>query len=827
MLKPLSVLSIATMTFMLTGYHVVDVQAQAPDTSSHMTADTVSAAVNQYCIACHNKRAQTAGLVLEGMDYDNLSLDAETWEAVISKLRSQTMPPPGRPRPEQATYHDMASWMETELDTVAFIKPQAGRTETFHRLNRSEYQNSIRDLLDLDIDVEALLPGDLAYEHGFDNNGDVLSISPDLLARYLSAARKISRSAVGIPPNGPVVKTYRVHPDLLQNDRLSEELPFGSRGGFAVKHFFPVDGEYVVRVRLHRNFSDYIIGFGHKQQIDFRLDGKLLKRVPIGGASQEQMAPLSFSGNIEGHADWEFYMVNGDEGLEVRFSTSAGYHLVGISFDRKMLEVEGVSQPRQRGYGKFVTERHDDVAGVDSITVGGPYRIDGSGSTLSRQRVFVCQPQTQSEENACAQRILTKLTQRAFRRAVTDADLTEVLGFYEAGRQEGSFEQGIQFALERILTDPEFLFRIESDPKNLAPGEQYQLSDLELASRLSFFLWSSIPDEELLAIAIDGRLQQPEVLEQQVRRMLADPRTNALTYNFAAQWLRLRNLSGAERGSDDYPDFDENLRESFQKETELFVNSTIQEDRSVADLLGADYTFLNERLARHYGIPGIYGDRFRRVTFPKDAPRGGLLGQGSLLMVTSHPNRTSPVLRGKWLLEAVLGAPPPEPPPNVPDLPDRGEGGKPASVRERLQLHRKNPVCASCHNSIDPMGFALEQFDAIGTWRTVSETGSAIDTSAMMPSGEKFNGVEGLRALLLSRQDQFAQTVTQKLLAYALGRGLEYYDWPAVRKIAQGAAQDNYRWSSIILGIVKSTPFQMRQTQSKTLRTLTHGSEGL
>ena len=663
-----------------------------------------------------------------------------------------------------------------------------------------------------------MLPADDTYEHGFDNNGDVLSISPDLVARYLSAARRISRLAGGIPPVGPAVATYRVHPALLQDDRQDDRLSFGSRGGIAIPHYFPVDGEYTIRIRLHRNFSDYILGFSAPQELDVRVEGALVTRFEVGDADAVgQMAPLSFAGNIAGDPEWEYYMNTGDAHLEVRFPARAGRRTVGVSFVRRFAEPEGVLQPRNRGYGRFVDERYDENAAVEQVAIGGPYAVEGPGDTPSRRAIFACLPAgnaTADEEEACAGRILGKLARRAYRRPVDDTDIGALLDFFRAGRRDGGFDDGIQFALERMLVDPEFLFRIEHDPVDAAPGAPYRLDDLDLASRLSFFLWSSIPDDELLAAAADGRLDDPAELERQTRRLLGDDRSRALVDNFASQWLRLRNLESQERESADYPEFDENLREAFRRETELFVESNIREDRSLLELLSANYTFVNERLARHYGIAGVYGDRFRRVTLDAEHPRGGLLGHGGLLMVTSYPNRTSPVVRGKWLLETILGAPPPEPPPNVPGLPDRGEGGEPASVRERLERHRANPACAGCHAPMDPLGFALENFDAIGTWRAHSEAGLPIDASATMPSGAAFEGPAGLRRVLLSRGEDFAATVTEKLLAYALGRGLEYTDRPAVRRILRAAAADDYRWSSIVLGIVKSTPFQWRRARA-------------
>ncbi len=807
---------------------LVGAQPTTPAASSSSSFASTRAVLDQFCVRCHNERTRTAELALDTKDLTAVAADAETWERVLVKLHAQTMPPAGNPRPDEATYRAVAAWLESEIDTAVLANPDPGRGETFHRLNRAEYHAAVRDLLAVDIDVDALLPADNTYEHGFDNNGEMLSISPDLVSRYLSAARKISRLAVGIPPLGPAVATYRIHPGLVQDDRQDDALSFGSRGGVAVRHYFPVDGEYTIRIRLHRNFSDYILGFAAPQELDVQVDGALVKRFAVGDAdAMGQMAPLSFAGNIAGDPEWEYYMNTGDAGLEVRFSAKAGQRTVGVSFVRRLSESEGVLQPRNRGYGRFVDERYDDDAAVEQVAIGGPYAVTGPGDTAARREIFVCRPgeaslvnanandEAEAEaEGACARRILARLARRGYRRPVTDVEVETLMAFYTSGRRDGDFDAGIQFALERMLVDPEFLFRIERDPTDLAPGTPYRLSDLELASRLSFFLWSSIPDDELLETAVRGQLSDPVVLERQTRRLLADSRSHALVDNFVSQWLRLRNLDSQQRESADYPEFDENLREAFRRETELFVESTIREDRSLLELLSANYTFVNERLARHYGMRGVYGDRFRRVTLSGDDPRGGLLGHGSLLMVTSHPNRTSPVLRGKWLLESILGAPPPEPPPNVPGLPDRGEGGEPASVRDRLEQHRANPVCASCHAPMDPLGFALENFDAIGHWREASEAGLPIDASATMPSGAQFEGPAGLRRILLGRGEEFASTVTDKLLAYAVGRGLEYYDRPSVRQILRDAAPDDYRWSSIVLGIVRSAPFQGRRSRS-------------
>jgi hypothetical protein len=760
-------------------------------------------------VSCHNQRLKTAGLELDRVNVSDLGSNAEVWERVVRKLRAGTMPPVGRPRPDQAAAHDFVAWLETGLDRAAEARPNPGRAP-LHRLNRSEYANAIRDLLALDIDARTLLPADDTDEHGFDNVAAVLTISPALMERYLSAARKIGRLALGYP-NGPGIELYQLSRMLAQDDRLSEDLPFGSRGGAAVRHYFAADGDYNIKVRLKSNLYDYILGLGLPQQLEIRLDGALVKRFTVGGRTDLNPPPPSFSGAMRGNNEFETYAHDADLGLEATIAAKAGLHTVGVFFLRRAWVDEGVLQPAQTGYPLAVNEMYDGHAAVDSIAIDGPYKALGPGDTASRRRILVCRPSNGSDET-CAKRILSALAKRAYRRPVTDEDVKTLLGFYQAGRRDGGFEAGIQFALERILIDPDFLFRAERDPARAPAGGSYRLTDLELASRLSFFLWSSIPDDELLDLAARGRLKDPAVLAQQVRRMLADQRSMALVQNFAGQWLVLRNIRDAAPDPDLFPDFDENLREAFQRETELFIESQIRDDRNVVELLTANYTFLNERLARHYQIPDVHGTRFRRVTLP-DSKRGGLLGHGSLLTVTSYPNRTSPVLRGKWLLENILGTPPPPPPPDVPALPERGENGRPQSVRERLQDHRRDPTCAACHAQMDPLGFALDHFDAVGKWRTV-DSGTPVDASGTLPDGSTFSGLDGLRTLLHARREQFVSTVSEKLLAYALGRGLEHYDLPAVRKVVREATPQEYRWSAIILGIVKSVPFQMRRTES-------------
>ena len=777
------------------------------------------AVLDTYCVTCHGARLKSGGLDLASLDVGSPGAHADTWEKVVLKLRMGAMPPVGQPRPDPATYERFTAWIETQINRAAMANPNPGRTEAVHRLNRAEYQNAVRDLLALEIDGASMLPADDADRHGFDNIADVLSVSPALLERYMSAARKVGRLAIGRTTSAPVIKTYTLPTLLFQDDRMSEDLPFGSRGGVAIRHQFPADGEYTVKIRLQRTYVDCIKGVGEPHDLEIRLDNGPIKTFRIGGEAKGKPAPASFCNNLIGEPEWEAYVHGADEHLEARFLAKAGTHVIGVTFGREMWEPEGMLQPRPHGFALAIDEVPDGLPSVDSVTVAGPYNASGVGDTPSRRRIFVCTPAGANDDVACAKQILSTLARRAYRRPVTAKDVDPLVAFYKAGRQsktrDGSFDAGIQMALERVLVDPDFLFRLEREPAGRAPGGVYRLSDLELASRVSFFLWSSIPDDQLIDLAARGKLGTPAVLEQQVRRMLADPRARSLVDNFAGQWLVLRNVRTVAPDAEIFPAFDENLRAAFQQETELFFASQLRADRSIVELLTADHTYLNERLARHYGIPGVYGNHFRRVALGGDQHRGGLLGHGSLLTVTSYPNRTSPVLRGKWILENILGTPPPPPPPNVPSLPDKGEGGKPASVRERLERHRRNPVCATCHSMMDPLGFALENYDAIGQWRATSEGGGAIDASGSFPGGVAFQGPAGLRDVILSHTREFVGTVTEKLMAYALGRGVQYYDLPAVRKVVTDAAGANYRWSAVVLGIIRSAPFQMRRSEER------------
>ena len=803
----------------LLGTTSFSLSAQAQGASAD-ELDGYQLTLGEYCVTCHNDQIYAGELSFADLNLREIGEYGEIPEKMLAQLRSRQMPPPGMPRPAEEDYEALANWLESALDQFALGHPNPGRTESFHRLNRAEYANAIRDLLALDVDVESLLPADDIAENGLDNMADVLTVSPVLMERYLSAARKTARLAVGEAPPGPVAATYEVPILLIQSNRMGDDLPFGSRGGVAARHYFPVDGQYDLAIRLHRNYVNYVRGMGSRHELEVRLDGVLVQSFSFGGEEPDVLqAPAGYGGNQFGDPEWEEYMLFADANLRVRFAAKAGPHVVGVSFVRKFTEPEGVLQPPQSVFAAAVNEMRDGDAAVEQVAITGPFESGGPGDTPSRRAVFSCQPanNTPAAEEACATEILSSLGRQAYRRPLQRADLDTLMEFYRRGRGDGRFrfDAGIQFALERLLISPDFLFRAERDPVDIAPGSIYDLSDLELASRLSFFLWSSIPDAELLEAAENGRLQDSAVLEQQTRRMLADPRSKALVQNFAGQWLYLRNLPVLVPDAVAFPEFDENLRNAFRQESEMFFENLIREDRSVLDLLGTDYVYVNERLAKHYGIPGVYGSHFRRVQLEGElaSQRGGILGQGSLLMATSYANRTSPVLRGKWILTNILGTPPPAPPPDVPDLPDKGADGQPATVRDRMLQHRANPVCRTCHAPMDPLGLALENYDAIGRWRTTGEANLPIDASGQLPNGRQFYGPQGLRTLLLERSEAFSSTVTEKLLEYAIGRGTEYYDKPVVRGITRTAALDNFSWSSIIVGIVQSVPFRTRRSR--------------
>ena len=817
-------LGIALVSAGVFGGHVLGVQGAGPAPAALQAVGSQSTPaptmlpgaasqgtlLQKYCVTCHNDRLRTAGLTLQGRDLSHVGGDAEVWEKVVRKLRTRTMPPPRAPRPDQATYHAMASWLETGLDTAAAAQPTPGRPP-IHRLNRVEFANAVRDLLGVEVDGRSLLPPD-GSGYGFDNIGDVLSVSPQLFERYMVAARKISRRAIGDPTIPPTIDTYRLTQRWDQHDRMSEDLPFGSRGGMAIRRYFPFDGEYLLRIRLMRLGGIEVGDLDREEQLEVRLDGARVTMFTIGGT--EEAAGGKGAAESKTAADQADSTDDNDplDKLQVRFHVKAGTHLVGVSFVRRSSAVtEGVAERRLPvAVAHALVHKQTWEIAVESVQIG-PVRTVGVGAAdiPSRRAIFVCQPTGSADEESCATTILSRLARRAYRRPVTKEDVQPLLDLYEVGRQQGGFEVGIGRGIERLLVSPEFLFRIAYDPANVAPGRAYRISDLELASRLSFFLWSSIPDDELLDVAERGQLKEPKVLEQQVRRMLGDARATALMRNFGGQWLLLRNLRVVEPDANLFPMFDENLRTAFQRETEMFLESVAREDRSVIDLVAANYTFLNQQLAEYYGIPHVYGSHFRRVTL-SDGRRGGLLGHGSILTVTSVPTRTSPVTRGKWVLDTLLGAPPPAPPPDVPLLTEGPtKDGTLLSVRERMEQHRKHPACASCHVSMDPLGFALENFDAVGMWRT-SEASRPIDASGTLPDGTTFEGPAGLRQALVAERDNFAYALTEKLLTYALGRGVEYYDAPAVRKIVREALPSEYRWSSLVLGISRSTPFRYR-----------------
>jgi mono/diheme cytochrome c family protein len=767
---------------------------------------TPRAVIDRYCIGCHNATLKTAGLMLDRLDPSHLPDHPEAWEKVTRKFRTGEMPPPGLPRPDAATYARTAAQLEAGLDAAAAVQTHPGRVPV-HRLNRNEYAAAIRDLFGLDVDPKALLPGDDADQEGFDNVASVLSISPLLLENYMSAARRISRLAVNDLTLNPVIDTFKISKAMVQEDQMSDDLPFGSQGGALIPYYFPLDGEYTIKVSLRREEYDYLVGMGEPHQIDFRLDGALLKRFTIGGAAKGKMMPETYAGNTQGDPEFEAYMQTADSGLEARFAAKAGEHKVGISFVRRYWEPEGVLQPPQTGFARSTNEYYHGEPAVEIVMIGGPYSASASLDSATRRKLFVCNPGRSAEEESCAKKVLSTLATRAYRRPLTDQDVQSLMSFYRAGREGQTFSAGVQQGVERILASPSFLFRVEREPLNLTAGEAYPLSELDLASRLSFFLWSSVPDGELLDAAIHRNLKDQPVWEQQARRMLRDPRSKALVNNFATRWLELNKLAGVVPDTKLYPEFDENLRDAMMQETLLFVESQMREDRPVSELVNANYTFLNERLAKHYGIPNIYGSNFRRVA-SSDGMRSGLLSQASILTVTAYPNRTSVTMRGRWLLANLLGAPPPPPPPNIPLLKEAGANGQPRALRERMEIHRQNPACASCHQRMDPLGFSLENFDADGKWRSEAD-GAPVDATATLPDGSRFDGLNGLRALLASHKEDFVRTFTGKLLAYAIGRGIEYSDQPAIRKIVRDAAASDYRWSSIILGITESVPFRM------------------
>ena len=773
-------------------------------------AEDYRAVLDRYCVGCHNDRLQTAGISLDDLDVGHVATGAETWEKVVRKLRAREMPPPRRPKPDEETYIDFVDWIETELDQASLANPNPG-TETIHRLNRTEYTNAIRDLLALEIDGRELLPAD-DQSYGFDNIADVLSLSTSLLERYMLAAGKIAQLAIGDPSIRSTTATYSTSPVLMQHDRMSELHPFGTRGGFATKHYFPVDGEYEFRIGLERTHGDAIKGLQNRNQLEVRLDRARVAAFDIGADGQREAWNAVF--NLTP------YERDADNDLRVKIPVKAGMREVAFSFLRNSAIAEGVLEPISAAETYHYAGDRDAPMAVWTVEIEGPFDVEsrklGLG-TPSQERIFTCVPETEAVELACAEQIVGSIARRAFRRPITEIDTTSLMTFYNVGRANGSFESGIEFALRAILVDPEFLFRVEADPVAVESGDPYHISDLELASRLSFFLWSSIPDDELLDLAERNELREGGVLAAQVDRMLSDPKSAALVDNFSGQWLFLRNMRSVKPDPIAFPEFDGNLREAFQQETQLWFDSQVREDRSVLEILTSDYTYANQRLAEHYGIPGVLGNHFRRVTLP-DETRRGILGHGSVLTATSYANRTSPVKRGVWVLENLLGAPPPPPPANVPGLEDSDSvadpsdpESRPRSVRERMERHRTDPVCASCHVRMDPLGFALESFDAVGGYRELPLE----QTSGTLPSGLELTGPASVRDMLLSNSEDFVVTVAEKLMTYALGRGVEYYDRPSIRRIVRSAEADDYRWSSLIFGIVESSPFQMRKARER------------
>jgi mono/diheme cytochrome c family protein len=851
------------------GVAPVAVAAQQVDTRAFM---------KQYCLGCHSAQARRSGNVpvaFDNLDPSNVAPDARTWEQVVRKMRAGVMPPSGMPRADKAVHERFLTFVEGELDRAARANPNPGRSEAFHRLNRKQYQNAVRDLLNLDIDVTALLPPDDA-SYGFDNIAGVLRISPTLMERYLTAAQKISRTAVGLPPSSPNIDYFRVADDRAQEDRLPSQL-FGTRGGASIDYTFPMDAHYTIRVELSRDLNEQVPIYAEPQLLEVSIDGERVNVFTLPGVdappppppsepvaasdvpADDPVAPSAQpaergrgagaagqrgagagargGGGGRGNRQGQAQRNRADRDWEIRVPVTAGPHQVQVAFVKQSSAVaETARLPFLRPYpaGVNIAETRTG-AYLRSVEIAGPFDPTGPGNSPSRQRIFTCQPTSSAnastpkdqlptsksaagqprnrDADACARSILGALARRAYRRPVTSTDIEPLMTFYREGVASGSFDEGIDHALQRLLISPEFLLRVEADPAGIPANTPYRISDVELASRLSFFLWSSIPDEELLRLAEERRLRNPAVLQRQLRRMIADERFDSFVEQFAGQWLFLRNLAASIPVQQNFPDFDDTLRESFRVETEMFVDSVIREDRSALDLLRADYTFLNERLARHYGIPNVKGNRFRRVVLPADSHRGGLLGHGSILTVTSYPDRTSPVVRGKWILENLMGTPPPPPIPGVPALKPPSFAGKVLTMRERIAAHRNSPVCASCHSMMDPLGLALEHFDGVGKWRALDESGAPIDATGTLPDGTKFDGVDGLRQALLS-SDRFVATLTEKMLIYALGRGVEYHDLPAVRAIVRDAARDDYRFTSLIRAIIESAPFQMRRSHS-------------
>ena len=769
--------------------------------------------LNRYCVTCHNEVLQTANLTLDLANVGDPGAAPQVWEKVITKLSLKSMPPVGMPRPDASFYAAFPDYLEAALDDLAARRPNPGRSVTAHRLNRSEYANVVRDLLGVEIDSTEMLPAD--NSGGFDNLGDLLSVSEVLMEKFMGAAHEVSQLAVGAQDMPIDVRQYTINPGLLQNERMSEDLPFGSRGGLAVRHRFPLDGEYDLDIRLLRtDDTGFIIGLDEPKRLDVRVDHERIKLFTVGGDNIGLAFGAGLADRLPPDPGQAQYERLADSDLKLRFSAKAGTRILQVAFlDESFAWEEPMPEPSYENYSSWRIDESYERAwvepGVSSITVTGPYNVQGAGDTLSRRKIFVCSPTSADDEELCAKRIVSRLARLAYRRPVSDADVGPLLGLYRQARsQSGSFDDGIRLAIEGLLVSTEFLFRIERDA-DVEPGAVYDVSDLELASRLSFFIWSSIPDDELLTLAEAGRLSEPAVLQAQATRMLADARSQSLVDNFAEQWLLLRNLPQIHKDNEAFPEFDETLRNAMYEEVRLYITSMFREDRPILDFLRADHSFLNERLAKHYGVTGVHGSRFQRVVMPED--QRGLLARAGILSITSYPNRNSTVLRGKWVLENILASPPPPPPDDIPPLEDTvAPPGEVLTLREKMEIHPANPACAVCHNQMDPIGFGLENYGAIGQWRE-TDVGEPIDSSGRLPSGVAFKGPAELQRALLEDPTVLANAFTQKLMTYALGRPVEYYDMPAVRKIVDDAAATDYRFSSIVLGTVMSVPFQMRR----------------
>jgi hypothetical protein len=752
--------------------------------------------VRTYCLECHDAAGREAGLSLEGIDLDDLSAHPAIFENMARKLRGRQMPPSGGPRPAADTYDGFVAYLERRLDDAALAAPEPGPA-SIHRLNRTEYGNAVRDLLALEVDASEYLPAD-DEGYGFDNIADVLRVSPSLLEQYLAASAKIAALAVGDPNSPAVTSVYRAPSDLAQGSHI-EGLPLGTRGGVLIRHYFPLDGEYELDVFLLRNIVGYMTGLEWAHELEIAIDGQRVFLAQVGGEADNAMSDANMSAAAN----------EIDARLRTRTFVAAGPHDVTVAFlERSAAETH---EPLELHTRNLDLQDMNGLPVVDYVNLRGPFNAVGPGSTPSRQRIFTCRPADDATARVCATEILSTLARRAYRRQPTEQDLAQLLSFYEKGAARAGFDAGIQSALRVVLTSPKFLFRDEPDPASVVPGSLYALDDAALASRLAFFLWSAPPDDELLELAVQGKLSEQRVFDEQVARMLADDKAMALVDNFAGQWLFLRNLQSARPDVEEFPDFDDNLRQAMRRETELLFANVLREDRPVTELLTADYTFINGRLAKHYGIAGIYGSHFRKVPVTEEARRG-LLGHASILTVTSYPNRTSPVLRGKWVLENVLGTPPPPPLPDVPALPENEAGHEARTLRERLAEHRANPVCATCHDVMDPIGLGLENFDAVGKWRT-REPGGEIDAHGQLADGTPITGAAELREALTDDPEQFARVFTARLLTYALGRGLEAYDMPTVRRIVREAERDDYRFGALVKGIVNSVPFRMRRAQ--------------